>query len=342
MFVSQVCRPGHVCGGVLLALSAGMVLAQPAAFYKGKTVNVIAPTDTGGSVYEYTLLVSNHLGRHIPGAPKSVAQTRPGGGGVTASNYMSRNAPKDGTAVAMMHTGALLMPMTSPQAAYDPRKFGWLGSVAVRSYVGAVWHTVPVNSLDDIKTREVVFGGSGTGSPSYQYPVFLAHITGAKLKVIPGYKSGGETNLALERGEVQGRGNFYEGFLATNADWVRDKKVKFIFKMGPDHADLAGVPPASKYAVTPIQQQMLRVLEAPLALGTAFYVPPEVPADRLAALREAFQKMLVDPQFKAEAVKMDLFINPRGPKEVAEVVEKLYDTPKNVMAELDAIIAPKK
>lgn len=330
-------------GFVACALAiAPLVQAQPAAFFKGKTVNVIAPTDTGGSLYEYTLLVSNHLGRHLPGGAKTVAQTRPGGGGVTASNFMSRSAPKDGSAVALMHTGALLIPMTSGAASYDPRKFGWLGSVAVRTYVGAVWHTVPVNSLDDMKTREVVFGGSGTGSPSYQYPVFLAHITGAKLKVIPGYKSGGETNLALERGEVQGRGNFYEGFLATNADWVKDKKVKFIFKMGPDHPDLVGVPAASKYATTPAQQQMLRVLEAPLALGTAFYVPPDIPADRLAALREAFQKMLVDPQFKAEAEKMGLFINSRTHTDVADVVNKLYETPKQVMAELDAIIAPRK
>ena len=316
--------------------------AQPAAFYKGKTVNIICPTDTGGSLYEYSLLVSNHLGRHIPGGAKTVAQTRPGGGGVTASNFMGRNAPKDGSTIALMHTGALLMPMTSGAASYDPRKFAWIGSVAVRSYVGAVWHTVPVNSLDDIKTREVIFGGSGTGSPSYQYPVFLAHITGAKLKVIPGYKSGGETNLALERGEVQGRGNFYEGFLATNADWVKDKKVKFIFKMGPDHPDLANVPPASKYATTPAHQQMLRVLEAPLALGTAFYVPPDIPSDRLAALRDAFLKMLVDPQFKAEADKMGVFINPRSHTEVAEVVNKLYETPKQLMAELEAIIAPRK
>ena len=316
--------------------------AQPAAFYKGKTVNIICPTDTGGSLSEYSLLVSNHLGRHIPGGAKTVAQTRPGGGGVTASNFMGRNAPKDGSTIALMHTGALLMPMTSGAASYDPRKFAWIGSVAVRSYVGAVWHTVPVNSLDDIKTREVIFGGSGTGSPSYQYPVFLAHITGAKLKVIPGYKSGGETNLALERGEVQGRGNFYEGFLATNADWVKDKKVKFIFKMGPDHPDLAHVPPASKYATTPAHQQMLRVLEAPLALGTAFYVPPDIPSDRLAALRDAFLKMLVDPQFKAEADKMGVFINPRSHTEVAEVVNKLYETPKQLMAELEAIIAPRK
>ncbi len=331
-----------VAGMASLIGVAGQVHAQAAAFYKGKTVNVIAPTDTGGSIYEYTLLVSNHLGRHLPGGAKTIAQTRPGGGGVTASNYMGRAAPKDGSTIALMHTGALLTPMTSGAAAYDPRKFGWLGSVAVRSYVGAVWHTVPVNTLEDIKTREVIFGGSGTGSPSYQYPVFLAHITGAKLKTIAGYKSGGETNLAMERGEVQGRGNFYEGFLATNPDWVRDKKVKFIFKMGPDHPDLANVQPASRYATTPAHQQMLRVLEAPLAMGTAFYAPPDIPGDRLTALREGFTKMLVDPLFKAEAEKMGLFINPRTHAEVADVVQKLYETPKQVMAELDAIIAPKK
>jgi tripartite-type tricarboxylate transporter receptor subunit TctC len=326
-------------GGLALP---GVSFAQPAAFYKGKTLTVIAPTDTGGSVYEYAMLVANNLGRHIPGEPKAIAQARPGGGGITASNYMARNAAKDGTVIAEMHTGALLAPMTGNAAAFDPRKFNWLGSVAVRSYVGAVWHTVPVNTLDDMRSREVVFGGSGVGSPSYQYPVFLAHVTGAKIKVIPGYKSGGETNLALERGEVQGRGNFYEGFLATNPDWVRDRKVKFVFKMGPDHPDLANVPPASRYMKTPKDQQMLRVLEAPLALGTSFYLPPDVPADRVAMVREAFQKMLADPQFKAEAAKMNLFINPASAADAAGVVKTVYETPKAVMAELDAIITPKK
>ena len=335
---------------LVLSLAATEVIAQPAqtatsnasGFYKGKTVTVIAPTDTGGSVYEYALLVATHLGRMIPGSPRSIVQARPGGGGITASNYMSRSAAKDGTVVAEMHTGALLAPMTGQAASYDPRRFKWLGSVAVRSYVGAVWHTVPVNNLDDMKNREVVFGGSGVGSASYQYPTFLAQVTGARIKVIPGYKSGGETNLALERGEVQGRGNFYEGFLATNPDWVKERKVKFVFKMGPDHPDLAKVPAASQYMRTPRQQQMLKVLEAPLALGQSFYVPTEVPADRVVVLREAFQRMIADAQFKAEAEKMGLFINPASADEVAAVVKSVFETPKDVMAELDGIITPKK
>ena len=324
-----------------LAICAPALAQSPAAFYKGRNVTVVSPTGTGGSIYEAALLVSLHLGKHVAGAPKTLVQERSGGGGVTASNYMARTAPKDGTVIAEMHTGALLVPMTSSTATYDPRTFQWLGSIAVRSYVGAVWHTVPVSSLDDLRTREVIFGANGTGSPGYQYPVFLAHVLKAKIRVIAAYKSGGETNIAMERGEVHARGNFYEGFLATNADWIRDKKVKFIFKMGPDHPDLAGVAPASRFMTTPAHQQMLRVLESPLAVGQAFYVPAGVPADRVAALREGFEKMLADPAFKSEADKMGLFLNPRGHAEVADVVQKVYETPKETMAELDAILYKK-
>lgn len=312
-----------------------------ADFYKGKTVTVVSPSDAGGSIYQYALTVSNHLGRHIPGSPTTIIQTRPGGGGVTAANYVSRAGVKDGSVVAELHPQSLLTPITGKGATYDPRTFHWLGSVAVRTYVGAVWHTVNVRTLDDMKDKEYVFGGSGVASASYQYPTFLAHLTGARLKVIPGYKSGGETNLAMERGEVQGRGNYYEGFLTTNPDWVRDKKVKFVFKLGPDHPDLAGVPAGSQYAKTPKQQQMLRVLEAPLSIGQAFYVAQEVPKERVEALREAFKKMLADPQFIAEAQKMKLYVNPTGSAEIEDVVSKVYQTPKEILSELDTLLAPK-
>ena len=329
-------------GAAALALSGAAIAQSDAAgFYKGKTVHVIAPSGAGGSVYQYALLVSNHLGRNIPGAPTSILQARPGAGGVTAANYVAQAGAKDGTVVAELHPQSLLTPATGKGANYDPRSFQWLGSLAVRAYVGAVWHTVNVRTIEDMKDKEYVFGGSGVASASYQYPMFLAHLTGARIKVIPGYKSGGETNLAMERGEVQGRGNYYEGFLATNPDWVRDKKVKFVFRLGPDHPDLAGVPSARQFAKTPKQQQMLRVLEAPLAVGQAFYVAAGVPKERVEALRGAFKAMLADPQFKAEAEKMQLYIDPSTPEEVTDAVAKVYDTPKEVFAELNALLTPK-
>jgi tripartite-type tricarboxylate transporter receptor subunit TctC len=326
----------------LLGVSApALAQSDVAAFYKGKTVHVIAPSGAGGSVYQYALLASNHLGRHIPGSPTSIIQSRPGAGGVTAANYVAQAGAKDGTVVAELHPQSLLTPMTGKGATYDPRSFQWLGSLAVRAYVGAVWHTVNVRTIEDMKDKEYVFGGSGVASASYQYPMFLAHLTGARIKVIPGYKSGGETNLAMERGEVQGRGNYYEGFLATNPDWVRDRKVKFVFRLGPDHPDLAGVPAARQFARTPKQQQMLRVLEAPLAVGQAFYVTSGVPKERVEALRAAFRSMLADPQFKAEAEKMQLYIEPSTPAEVEEAVAKVYQTPKEIFADLNALLTPK-
>ncbi|HWD23697.1 MAG TPA: hypothetical protein VG591_11275 [Burkholderiales bacterium] len=335
----------YVVAAAMAGLTAsGTALAQGgsvADFYKGKTVQVIAPSGAGGSVYQYALTVSNHLGRHIPGSPTSIVQSRPGGGGVTAANYVTKAGDKDGTVVAELHPSSLLAPLTGKGASFDPRKFQWLGSVAVRSYVGAVWHTVNARSLEDMRDKEHVWGGSGVASASYQYPMFLAHLTGARLRVIPGYKSGGETNLAMERGEVQGRGNYYEGFLTTNPDWIRDKKVKFVFRLGPDHPDLKDVPAGSQYAKTPKQQQMLRVLEAPLSIGQAFYVAPEVPKERVAALREAFKKMLADPQFIAETEKIKLYVNPREPDEIAAVVAKVFETPKEVFAELNALLTPK-
>ena len=334
--------PAASFAACLVVSAPALAQSSAADFYKGKTVQVIAPSGAGGSVYQYALTVSNHLGRNIPGSPTSIVQSRPGGGGATAANYVVKAGEKDGTVVAELHPSSLLAPLTGKGASFDPRKFQWLGSVAVRAYVGAVWHTVNARTLEDMKDKEHVWGGSGVASASYQYPMFLAHLTGARLRVIPGYKSGGETNLAMERGEIDGTmGNGYSDLKARNPDWIRDKKVKFVFKLGPDHPDLKDVPAGSQYAKTPKQQQMLRVLEAPLAIGQAFYVAPEVPKERVAALREAFKKMLADPQFIAETEKIKLYVNPREPAEIAEVVAKVYETPKDVFAELNTLLTPK-
>jgi len=320
---------------------AGTAQAQSVAdFYAGKTVTVVAPSGTGGSIYKYALLVSNHLGRHIPGNPTTIAESRTGGGGVKAANYMVNAAPKDGTVVAEMHPSSLIVPMIK-DVSYDPRTFHWLGSVAVRSYVSAVWHTVEADTLEKMRDKEVTFAASGTGSPSYMMPTFMAHISGAKMKVITGYKSGGAMNLAMERGEVQGRGNFYQGFLATNPDWITDKTVKFPFKAGPDHPDLANVAPAGKYAKTDAEKQMLGLIEAPFNIGQSFYVVGDVPDDRKAALRTAFENMLKDPAFLAEAEKLNLYIDPLAHGRVAVVIEEVYKTPKEIVDGLGAILAKK-
>lgn len=310
-------------------------------FYKGKTVTVVSPSGSGGSIYKYALLISNHIGRHIPGKPTTIIEARKGGGGVKAGNYMATKAAKDGTVIAEIHPSSLVVPMIK-KTSYDPRKFNWLGSAVVRTYVGAVWHKAPAKTLEEMKTTQIIFGGSGRGSASYQNPTFMAHLTGAKIKAVTGYKSGGATNLALERGEIQGRGNYYSAFMATNPDWIRDKKVSFAFKMGPDHPDLKNVPDAGVYAKTDSQKDMLRVLEAPLNVGQGFYLPPGVPAERVAAVRKAFVDMLNDPVFQADAKKLRLVINPRTTDQVVKVIADVYKTPKPVIKALGNVIGKKK
>lgn len=298
-------------------------------FYQGKTVSVVSPSGVGGSIYKYALLVSNHIGRHIPGNPEVVVEDRGGGGGKKAANYVQNAAPKSGVVIAELHPSSLVV--------FDFNSVNWLGSVAVRPYVGVVWNTVKDDRLEKMTGKEVTFASSGAGGSSYQYPYFLAQVTGANLKIIPGYKSGGKMNIAMEAGEVDGRGNYYEGFLSTNPDWVKDGKIKYVFRMGDDHPDLMDVPQASDYMKSEKHKQMLDYLEGPLKVGQAFYVHGDVPPDRLAALRKAFVDMLNDPVFLEDAKKMKLVIRSRTADQVAAAVKKVYATPKAVVEELDAM-----
>ncbi len=324
-----------------LAMAAGVATAQAddvADFYKDKTVIVVSPSGTGGSIYQYALLVSNHIGKHIPGEPTVVVEARSGGGGVKAANYIFNAASDEGLVIGELHPSSLIVPLTQ-EVEYDFSKANWLGSVAVRPYVGVVWEGVEANTLEKMRDTPVIFASSGVGGSSYQYPRFIAEMTGAKLQIIPGYKSGGEMNLAMERGEVEGRGNYYEGFLATNPDWIENNKLQFVFRMGDEHPDLMDVPAAASYATTDEHKKMLGLLEAPLKVGQAFYVHENVPEDRVAALRKAFEDMLVDEAFLAEAENLNLVIRAKSADGVADVVKETYATPKETAKKLDEIFS---
>jgi len=319
-------------------LAGGMVAAADdvADFYEDKTVVVIAPSGTGGSIYQYALLVSNHIGKHIPGEPTVVVEARSGGSGIKASNYIFNAASDEGLVIAELHPSSLIVPLTQ-DADFDFSKVNWLGSVAVRPYVGVVWESVAANTIEKMRETPVIFASSGVGGSSYQYPRFIAEMTGAKLNIIPGYKSGGEMNLAMERGEVEGRGNYYEGFLATNPDWIENNKLHYVFRMGDDHPDLMDVPLASSYAETDEHKKMLGLLEAPLKIGQGFYVHENVPQDRVTALRQAFADMLADPEFQAEAETLNLVVRPKSAEDVAAIVKETYATPKETADKLNAL-----
>ncbi len=321
-----------------VALAAAPAVADEVAdFYKGKTVTVVVPVSPGGTFHLYAQIVEQHIGRHIPGNPTLILQNRPGAGGVTANAYMMHAAPKDGTVFAEINPGTMSLPLLR-SARYDPRKFEWIGSVAVRGYCGAVWHTVEADTIDKMKKSEVVMGATGQGSQNFQIPTLMNHLLGTKFKVVSGYKGGGEINLAIESGEVQGRANFYEGFVGAKPGWIRDKKLKFFFTLGPDIPDLKGVPNLKTLMTTDENKRMLALIETTLQLGQAFFLPPGTPKARVDAMANAFAKVVMDEKFLADAAKRKLVIEPRTRAQNQEAVAEAYDVPPEVAKKVASIL----
>lgn len=313
-----------VCLMAALACSPPAMADEIADFYSGKTVTVVVPVSPGGTFHLYAQLVSRHIGQYVPGKPTVILQNRPGAGGITANAYMANVAPKDGTVFAEINPGTMTYPLLRP-ARYDSRQFEWLGSVAVRGYVGAIWHTVEADTIEKMKKTEVILGSTGTGSQNFQIPTLMNHLLGTKFKIVSGYKGGGELNIAIETGEIQGRANFYEGFVGATPHWIRDKKLKFFFVLGPPVPELPNVPKLKDLITKKEDRQMLNLIESTLSIGQAFYLPPGTPKPRVAALTKAFATMVKDPAFLEDAKKHKLVIEPRSAAEVKKEVDDAYE-----------------
>jgi tripartite-type tricarboxylate transporter receptor subunit TctC len=300
-------------------------------------VTVTVPVSPGGTFHLYAQLVQRHLGKYVPGAPTLILQNRPGAGGVTMNAYMANAAPKDGTVLAEINPGTITTPLLR-KSRYDATKFEWLGSVAVRSYVGAVWHTVAADTVEKMKKTQVIMGSTGKGSQNYQIPALMNHLLGTRFKIVSGYKGGGELNIAMERGEIQGRANFYEGFVGAVPHWIRDRQLRFFFVLGPAIPALSSVPKLKDMITSKEGRQMLNLLEGTISVGQAFYLPPGTPRARVAAVTRAFASMVSDKQFLSDARAHKLAIAPLSAAEVRSHVKELYATPPEVARKFAKIL----
>jgi tripartite-type tricarboxylate transporter receptor subunit TctC len=304
------------------AVLAAAGTAQSADPYAGKTVTVQVPSGSGGTYHVYCQLVAAHLGRHIPGSPRVIIQNLPGAGGAKSASYMMNVAPKNGSFIAMIAPGVITDPLIRKHK-FDARKFAWLGSVAARPFSLALWHTAPFKNIDDMKKNVSTIGTNGFASAGYVIPAFVNAALGTKMKIITGYKSGGETNLAIERGEVQGRGNYYSGFTGVRPEWITEKKLTFMLGIGPRHPALKGVPhlrdllkPGS------MEAKMYDLIELNFNVGQAFYARPGVEKNKLAILRTAFAAMLVDPALIKDIARRRVEYQPQSAAEVARLVDE--------------------
>jgi len=324
------------------ALLAGRSLADDKNFYEGNTINMIVGFGPGGGYDLYARLLAQHLGKHIPGHPTVVVQNMPGAGGVRAATYVYSAAPKNGTVIAAVNQFAPMFQLLGGNVGeYDSAKTHWLGSMASSNNVVYVWSASGIKTLDDAKTREVPLAGSGVISDANIYPAILNAMVGTKFKVINGYEGTNESNLAIERREVDGRGGgAYSSLVSTRPDWLRERKVNILVQTGLEkERDLPNVPLLSELANTDEDRQIAALVTLPVAIGYNNWLAPEVPPDRVAVLREAYAKTLADPELLADAKKLDLDIRPKSGAELAALVKKATKTPKLTLQKTAKILS---
>jgi len=329
------------CVAGFAALAAGTVVNPDFAddvadFYKGKRITMYIGYSAGGGYDVYARALARRMGDHIPGKPTFVAKNVVGAGSLVLTNQMYNSIPKDGTAVAMVGRGLPTEPLFgNKNAKYDARKFGWLGSMNNEVSVCVSWHTTPVHSWEDLVSRGLIVGGTGSGSDTDTFPTVLNNVLGTKMKLITGYPGGNDINFAMEKGELEGRcGWSWSSVLTTRAEWLKDKKVRILLQISTaKHPDLPDVPLVLDLAKTPKDRQVMKLVFSRQVWGRPFFTTPDVPQARLAALRKAFDETMKDPKFIADAEKQKLEINPVAGDVVQKDIAELYETPPDIVKE---------
>jgi tripartite-type tricarboxylate transporter receptor subunit TctC len=319
---------------VLAASLVGIAPAIADNFYEGKTITVVTSTGSGGSYDVGARAIARYMPRFIPGKPNMIVQNMPGAGNVLATNYMYNIAPKDGTAIAVVHAAMPLHQVLDGRGVrYDASKFNWLGSTGPENEVIIVWHTAGIKTLADAQKKEVILGGTGEGSGIFIIPTAMNNVLGTKFKMVIGYKSSEDINLAMQRGEVQARAFGFSSIMSQHGDWVRDRQIDIIAQAGAkrDHR-LPDVPLLTELTKNEEDREIMALISSPAGVGHPYMAPPNVPADRLKVLRDAFIATLKDKDFLAEAEKLKLEIDPMGADEIAGIVNDTIKTPSAVVA----------
>lgn len=307
-------------------------------FYAGKQMTVVVSSESGGGYDLYARSVARWLPKHIPGSPTQIVQNMQGASGLRATNFLYNVGPKDGLTIGLINNGAPFAPLYGmSQAQFDPTKFVWLGSPAKETSVFLIWHTVPVNSIAEAKKRELIIGSAGASTGGAFYARILTSVFGLKIKTISGYNGMTDSLLAMERGENEGYASvFWSTLQSTKADWIRDKKIKFLLRYsGAIEPGLKGVPLAEDLTANADDKLLLQIVAAPFVLGRPMLAPPGVPAARAAILKKALYDTFLDADFRADCDRQKLDCSsPSSGDEIAALIARTYAAPAKVKKRL--------
>lgn len=298
-----------VIAAIAALCSTAATADEVADFYRGKTVTIVVSNPAGGGYDLLARTIAPSLGRHIPGNPAVIVQNMPGAAGLLATNHLFSIAAKDGTIIGSISNTVPFEPLLGTAAArFDPLQFNWLGSPTVETALLGVWHTVPVNSIADARTRDVTIGANGPHSTPSFYARLFNETLGTRLKLVMGYPGQNAFNLAMEKGEVDGTSSlFYSSLVGTRPSWISEKKIKLILQYGFEkHPKLADVPFAPDLARNADDLALMQAAFAALGVGRPYAMPPGVPAARVRALQEALSETFKDPDFLAKSDKLQL------------------------------------
>jgi len=326
-----------------LALQTLASAADAAEFYAGKTITMATPTGPGGGYDTYLRLLAAHMARHIPGSPRFIVINQPGAGGIRALNYAGRIAPKDGTFLTMASQGSYLLQATGGEGfQVSLGDFKWIGNFVQSNDVIVTWHTSGVKTLADARTRASKLGATGPAAVSSQVPLLFNALAGTRFEVIRGYGDSGQMNIAMERGEIDGRGaNMWATYKMQSPNEIRDGRFNPLVQLGlAKEPDLPNVPLlADLVKGDPTKEAIARFVALAQENSRAVAAPPGVPDDRVAMLRRAFAATMKDPQFLAAAARTRLEISPQSGEEVQETVRQILTTSKDVIDATKAILA---
>jgi len=325
--------------GRLLLILLTMALAASASaqsveeFYRGKTINLVIGFAVGGGYDLYGRHLARHIGKHIPGNPAVVPQNMPGAGSLKAANFIYSAAPKDGSAIGTFARTTGINPLLESGATFDGTKFTWLGSVTDDVSTCVTWNTTAVRTWDDFLTKPSTLGGQGPSSEPDIFARLYKNVFAAPIKLVPGYPGTNEITLAMERGEVDGLcGLSWSTIKTRHAQWLRDKKINVLVQSSlKKEPELGDVPLVMDLTKDKEKLQILKLILAAQEMARPFAAPPGIPADRKAALVAAFDATMKDPEFLADAKKLNIDVNPVGAKALNELLAELYATPKDVV-----------
>jgi tripartite-type tricarboxylate transporter receptor subunit TctC len=327
------------------AFSAILVLSLAAAvpakaqsveeFYEGNVLSLYIGFSVGGGYDAYGRIVARHLGKHIPGNPTVVPVNMEGAGSLRLANWLYNAAPKDGSAIGIMSRGVPFEPLVGNRESsqFDASQYSWIGSTTDEVSVCAAWDRTGIEEFDDLYDKELIVGGTGSGADADVFPKIISGVLGAKLRLVSGYPGGNDIEFAMERGEVDGRcGWSWSSILATKQRLLEEGTIKVFLQLAlHKHPDLPDVPLITDLARNEEERQIFRLIFVRCVLGRPFMGPPGMPADRLEALRAAFDATMQDPEFLEEAMRSRLEITPIPGAELQDLVAEVYATSPEIV-----------